>query len=91
MKTINEYNSAILHLCEEFASKYFEGSDWHIIGNVNIWLWPLEVADCYFSIDEAVCALNNNIPREVLLKWYDSCLEDWKVNINLYNYFLLWK
>lgn len=88
MKSINEYIIAVLNLCEEFGNKYFEGSYRHIIGNINIWLWPLEVDDYYFSIDEIVCALNNNIPREVLLKWYDACLEDWKVNINLYNYYL---
>lgn len=91
MKSINEYNSAILHLCEEFTNKYFEKSDRQIIGNNNIWLWPLDVADRYFSIDDIVCALNNNIPKDVLLKWYDTCLEDWKVNINLYNYYLKWK
>lgn len=88
MKSINEYNSAILHLCEEFCNKYFEGSDRHIIGNNNIWLWPMEVADYYFSIDEIVCVLNNDIPREVLLKWYDQDLEEWKLNTNLYNYYL---
>lgn len=88
MKSINEYNSAILHLCEEFTNKYFEGSDWHIIGNMNIWLWPLEVADYYFSIDEIVCALNNDIPKDVLLKRYDQDLEEWKLNTNLYNYYL---
>jgi hypothetical protein len=88
MKSINEYNSAILNLCEEFGDKYFEESDRHIIGNNNIWLWPLEVADYYFSIDEIVCALNNDIPKAVLLKWYDACLEDWKVKSNLYNYYL---
>lgn len=88
MKSINEYNSAVLYLCEEFTNKYFGKSDRNIIGNNNIWLWPLDVADHYFSIDDIVCALNNNITKKVLLKWYDTCLEDWKVEINLYNYYL---
>lgn len=88
MKSINLYNNAILNLCKDFVNKYFDGTYRDIIGNMNIWLWPLEVADYFFSIDNIVCALNNDIPKELLLKWYDACLEDWKVNSNLYNYYL---
>lgn len=91
MKSIKLYNSAILHICGEFANKYFEEYDWHIIGNINVWYWPIEVADYFFSIDEIACALNNNIPKEVLLKWYYN-LEDFgklqEEKINLYNYYL---
>ncbi len=92
MKTINEYQSALRNLCEEFGNKYFEESDWDIIGNINVWYWPIEVADYFFSIDNIACAINNDIPKEVLLKWYDISLEeyekDWKVKMNLYNYFI---
>lgn len=92
MRSINEYNSAIFDLCKEFSNKYFDGTYRDIIGNANVWWWPLEVADYYFSIDNIVCALNNNIPKEALLKWYDQSLEyykeKWKVKMNLYNYYL---
>ncbi len=92
MKEIIQYRISVTQLCKEFAEKYFEESDWYIIGDINVWYWPLEVADYFFSIDNIACALNNNIPKEVLLKWHEESLEeyekDWKVKINLYNYFL---
>lgn len=88
MKSINEYNNSVLNLCEEFAEKYFEESDWYIIGNINVWYWPLDIADYFFSIDNIACALHNNIPKDVLLQWYNTFLEKWKVEVNLYNYYL---
>ena len=95
MKTINEYQSALRNLCEEFGNKYFEESDWDIIGNINVWYWPIEVADYFFSIDNIACAISNNIPKEVLLKWYDYTLEEyerkWITQMNLYSYYLFGK
>lgn len=92
MKSINEYNNIIQNICKEFTDKYFEWLDWYIIGDANVWFGPLEIANYYFSIDNVICALNNNIPEDVLLKWYDESLEEYKkdrnVKINLYNYYL---
>ncbi len=88
MKSINEYNNSVLNICQEFGNKYFEESDWDIIGNINVWYWPVEVSDYFFSIDNVACALHNNIPKDILLKRYNTCLEKWKVETNLYNYYL---
>lgn len=52
-------------------------------------LWPINIWDNYFSIDDILMATEHNIPCKVLQEWYDLYIEtDWKPWINLYNY---WK
>ena len=93
MKSVNLYNSAIMSLCNDFVEKYFNDAyGWDIVGDANMWWWPVEVSYYFFSIDNIVCALSNDMPKEVLLKWYDDSLEEykegWRVKMNLYNYYL---
>jgi hypothetical protein len=36
MKEIIQYRISVTQLCKEFAEKYFEESDWYIIGDINV-------------------------------------------------------
>lgn len=92
MNLQQKYFTIVDALCQEFIMKYFtywewDYADYYIIGDLNVWLWPVHISDYYRSIDIIITALENNIPKDMLLDWYDKQLEN-KQPINLYNYYL---
>lgn len=88
-KEVHSYYQSLLILLDSFVDKYYDWADYDIIGNLNIWLWPIEVCDDYRDIDKIVTALNNNIPKKILTQWYSIHLDavvKGNTCINLYNY-----
>lgn len=96
MKAIEQYRKSLDELCKAFVDTYFTYGDWDkadydTIGNLNIWLWPVNINDYYRNIDNIICALHNKIPEDILFKRYDENLDDFmwnKETTNLYNF---WK
>lgn len=80
------------NLAEELCDKYGRPKDIDILGDENIWLWPIDILSYVVSLDQIICALENDIPKEIFIDYYNYCSEQYweKKNIeyNLYNYYL---
>ena len=100
---IQNYNIAFDELCFEFTKRFLE-SDWEeishddivssyrIIGDTKRPLAPYTVAineERYFDIWDIRETVENDIPIEIVKKWYDLNIEtEWNPWINLVNF---WK
>ncbi len=107
-KVILEYQKSVDQLVREFYRKYYfepwENTeqndtlfDMEYSYNVDLmkyhWtLWPINITDYYWCIDDIIIALKYNIPEKILFKYYDESIEASMNNkpiwINLYNYYL---
>ena len=100
---INKYEQSIFDLIEEFTKRFYfevynqkadefdikEAQD-SIIWNRQVWLWPVNINDLYFSTDDMYISIANNISMVLVENWYNDSLDahmEWKeLWINLYNY-----
>lgn len=90
------YLQSIWSLCNLFVDAYYTFDDWSkadydIIGDLNIWMWPIHINGYYRSIDNIICAIRNKIPEKILFKHYEESLKAYENKEsfpNLYNY---WK
>jgi hypothetical protein len=91
-KLLAMYEEAMQWLAEELCDKYGRSKDIDILGDDNVWLWPISIHSYVVSLDQIICALVNNIPKEIFIAYYDYCSDQYweKKNIeyNLYNYYL---
>jgi len=80
------------NLAEELCDKYGRPKDIDILGDENIWLWPIDILSYVVSLDQIICALENDIPKEIFIDYYNYCSEQYwekkKIEYNLYNYYL---
>lgn len=90
------YMQSIENIIDIFIDAYYTFDDWskadyYIIGDLNVWMWPVHISDYYRSIDNMICAIHNKIPEKILFRHYEESLKayDTKASFpNLYNY---WK
>ena len=104
MKEIENYESSINALVQQFVIKWYkelykeEADDIDIdealnsiIWNRTVWLWPVEINDLYFSIDDLYISLANNIPMYIVENYYNDSMQahyDKKeLWVNLFNYY----
>jgi len=86
------YIQIMRNLTEELCDKYGRPKDIDILGDENIWLWPIDILSYVVSLDQIICALENDIPKEIFIDYYNYCSEQYwekkKIEYNLYNYYL---
>lgn len=101
MKELKNYYSAVEKLTKEFYKKYYWeewedfASDYSYYVDVMSYngdIWPINISDEYWGINHICIALYNNIPRDIVHRWYsdrlDASLDGEETFINLYNF---WK
>ena len=86
------YIQIMRNLAEELCDKYGRPKDIDILGDVNVWIWPIDILSYVVSLDQIICALENDIPKEIFIDYYNYCSEQYwekkKIEYNLYNYYL---
>jgi hypothetical protein len=80
------------NLAEELCDKYGRPKNIEILWDENVWLWPIDILSYVVSLDQIICALQNDIPKEIFIDYYNYCSEQYwekkKIEYNLYNYYL---
>lgn len=77
-EALSDYGQACKAINEAFAAKYFTDEE----GNIEEWYCVADkqdavmgIGDWFFSMEDRIQALENNIPWEVLSNWYDESLQ----------------
>ncbi len=82
------------NLAEELCDRYSRPKDIEILWDENVWIWPIDINSYVVSLDQIICALENDIPKEIFLDYYYYCydkfLKGGDTEYNLYNYFKKW-
>ena len=93
-KQINTFREAYNALVQSFAQKYYE-SDAYIENELlsdDYFLHPIEICDEYWDIGDIYQAMQLDMPKHVVLSWYEFSYNDyqenWKMTLNFYHYFL---
>jgi len=89
---IAQYTYIIDRLASALCDKYGRSKDIEILWDENVWLWPINIHSYVVSLDQIICALENDIPKEIFIDYYNYCSEQYwekkKIEYNLYNYYL---
>lgn len=99
MKQVEVYELAIFNLIESFTKRYNKelfdeensNLDFEVIWNKEVWFWPVEICDQFYSLDDIYIAEANRMPIKVISDYYEKNLEAHmegkEFNINLINYY----
>ena len=88
-------NEIALKFTKQFYREQFEEEadkdDYRIIGNADIWFWPVVIQEeYYFKLNEIITLFNNNWHTNIIKDYYDLCLEKYENMeapwISFYNY-----
>jgi len=89
---IATYEEIMRNLAEELCDKYGRPKDIEILGDENVWIWPIDINSFVVSLDQIICALVNDIPKGIFLNYYYYCSDKYlkraNIEYNLYNYYL---
>lgn len=89
---IAQYKCVIYRLASTLCDKYGRSKKIEILGDVNVWIWPIDINSYVVSLDQIICALQNDIPKEIFLDYYYYCSDKYlkgeTIEYNLYNYYL---
>lgn len=100
-KIANKFLDQTDKLYQEFVKKYYPELEYDLhcypVGRNSKWMhsvpWPLDVDEgtCRYTLDDVFVALYNEIPKEIVLEWYEKHVEDYEDEetyrkINLYHY-----
>ena len=99
IKEINNYIDSVNKMIVKFNMILLDTNDLDELGYIDTcsskdnFIWQVNIADSYFSLDEVYITVKYNIPSKIVWGWYDkycSMSSDnyYKDNthINLYNY-----
>ena len=89
---IAQYKYIIDRLASTLCDKYGRRKNIDILGDENVWLWPIDINSYVVSLDQIICALQNDISKEIFLDYYYYCTDNYSkrenIECNLYNYYL---
>ncbi len=91
MNKIENYVDSINNLVSDFDHKYYDNYWFQEVVMENIWMWPFDLWEDFWWIDDIYIALKFNMEKEIVHDWYsyslDRAMED-KIEwtINLYSY-----
>lgn len=92
MSGIAQYKYIIDNLASTLCDKYGRPKNIDILGDENVWLWPIDINSYVVSLDQIICALVNDISKECFLSYYDYCMDKYhameEIKYNLYHYWM---
>ena len=74
-------------VCAEYIRKFSKKQKLEFDGWVGSHIGGIAefINQYFFNLDDIVYDINNNLPKNLIMKWQDHCLEN-KINISLKDY-----